>query len=51
MIPAQELSFDLIPLFDAALWNFSDVQSRLIYISIFWMYHLMHIWTASKVLA
>jgi hypothetical protein len=23
MIPAQELSFDLIPLFDAALWNLS----------------------------
>jgi len=33
MIPAQELSFDLIPLFDAALWNFPDVQSQYISIS------------------
>jgi hypothetical protein len=51
MIPAQELSFDLIPLFDAALWNLSGRTEPFIYISTFWMYHRMYVWDASKVLA
>lgn len=32
MIPAQELSLDPIPLFDAALWICPDVESQIIYI-------------------
>jgi len=51
MIPAQELSLDPIPLFDAALWKLPDVKSQSICVPTLWIIVHIRIWTSSKVLA